>query len=65
VKPIQVYYTDSFDYVTDLSPDITAAAQRLVTEEEYTRIHILLAEYDKLQALLKEIQARPEYDPFE
>ena len=59
---ISVYEDDPFRMCCDLTPDVTAAAQRRVTAEEHAELLRLEAEYQKFQALLAEIRQRPELE---
>ncbi len=59
---ISVYYDDTFTFTCDMKPEVTNACLRRVTPEEHTEIERLLKEYAKLQALLKDVQDRPEIE---
>jgi len=59
---ISVYHEDPIRYYCDMEPDVTAAAQRRVTENEFAEIQVLQAHYARLQELLAEIRERPELE---
>jgi len=59
---ISVYEDDPLCFCCDLEPDITAAAQRRISEDELLELKGLLRSYHTLQYKLAEIRNRPELE---